>query len=241
MVVRLGEEMCQRGYLSPVGCQSIGDLNEERIQSLNRVRVSSILLRKRVGFRWGAVASRSDPDMYLGRKSGNYIEAFISVMPRWLEIGREGGTFDLGFEGVLGLDFGGTGYSVSGPASLSLFLNGKLVMGPWKNSGSVLNLSVGGGPGMQNLRYLFSPGDRDFIGDETYLETDFIFAANLFTELEYSFGGRFGLDALFRYVPPLFDVTGLDSPPLVDRDPNDRPVGPIGASYLVGGIWYRFR
>jgi hypothetical protein len=210
-------------------------------EGLEAVKMHNILRKRQIGLRWGAVAARNSPELYFGRQSGTCLEIFFS---RTFDVGfKDGGRFDLGYEIVLGIDGGGN-YSPSGPASMTLLFNGKIMLRQWQYTKTHVNFVLGGGLGVLALRYKFNPGDPEFSGgDEEMLETAFRPAYGLFAEAEFPIWKRIGLDVVLRYVsqfPGTGEVTNFEDWPLTDYEEGEGPVGRLGGYYFMGGVKYLF-
>ena len=239
-VIKLMKYLCRYGFLSSdVACDPIGKGITVVDSTIDKIEMHTILQDAQIGIRVGGVVNRASSELFLGRKSGTYFEAFYSRMVPFLSSGLDGGLFDVGFEMLFGLDLGGN-FSLRGPTVSNSFLNVKIFLTRWQYSKNPFNFLVGGGIGTQALRYVLSPGDDYFHGDKYFKDTAFKFNFDLFAEFEFPLWKEFDIDVVYRYIPTSTQVTTFENAPIESSEKNRGPIGRLGASYFIGGLKYKF-
>lgn len=213
--------------------------DSERLAVIRRLRLPALVKTKEIGYRLGVVLGRASPNLYFGRQSGTYLEMFFSAMLPFQIFSRPGGQFDTAVEVLWGHDLGGN-LSLNGAWGSNLFANLRVILTPWQYSRTSFNAAIGGGLGMQSLRYNFHPGDPDFSGDEPYRELGFSLAANVFGQIDFGFLFGTTVDIVMRWVPSIGRTvdTFVDAP-LTGFTPGNGPTGKLGAAYIMGGLKLR--
>jgi|GEM_PF-2847986 len=227
--------------LSDLGLTSIDTSASNKEQSdvameMESIRVHGVLLHRRAGFRLGGIVGRHDPELFLGRRSGNCLEAYFTYREPRLSFKREGGRWDGWLEFSVGLDDGGNSSS-SGPLATLILVNYKLTATQWQYSSTAFNVSFGAGLGIHIIRYKFSPGDKHYAGDEDFVNSTAVPAYSVLGEIGVPLGTRWGIDFTVRYAGS-WDT--IDPIPDANLTTEDGPTGKLNAFYLLGGLSYRF-
>ncbi len=134
------------------------------------VRVIDIRSNKAYGARLGGIEHRDD-DLYLNRRSGEYLEMFYSYrlphrswMPSWTAAE---------IEASLGMDYGAGNLFRRGLTSLNLLLELRFVVTSLQYTDLPITIAVGGGLGIGGISLKYKEGHAPYTGTGEYEDAVF--------------------------------------------------------------------